>query len=228
MTPDELRQDLGLLRSYGEANKRPRKIANALQSTTDWLAGIEDWQDVKKTQRRLGEYIRSTLMKFDAAFPARTRDPLACEIGVMSFRQETYSEDQILEFYKDLDETRDDPACDQCKFRAEQIAEIRAANIDLYGPAQQTKYKQNEGYVSQTTSIDKAVRSKRTEPSCWYCDRLGDTIIALSAPKGLTILTGDGQSFPALTAILGKPLHLIPSLQKLREQRDAGKGDGAS
>ncbi len=204
-----------------ESSKRPRKLANALQSTTVRFKGFEGSEDIKKTLRRLGEYIRTTLMKFDAAFPTRVRDPLGCDIGVMSFPQETYSEDQILDFYKELETTRDDPACDQCSFRKNQIDNLTAANIDLYSPAQQKMHASHKGYVSQAESIDKAVRSPKSEPTCWYCDRLGDTIIALSAPKDTIILTGDGQSFPVLAEILRKSLHLLPSLQTLREQRDA-------
>jgi hypothetical protein len=93
----------------------------------------------------------------------------------------------------------------------------------LYSEAQRRTHAEYEGYVSQAKMMDKAVRSRKTTPSCWYCDRLGDTIIALSAPRGLTILTGDGQSFPALASILGKPLILIPSLSVLRANRDQGK-----
>jgi hypothetical protein len=69
--------------------------------------------------------------------------------------------------------------------------------------------------------MDQAVRSKLTDPSCWHCDRLGDTIIALSAPANSTILTGDKQSFPALAKILSKPIELIPSLQELRVRPSA-------
>ena len=69
--------------------------------------------------------------------------------------------------------------------------------------------------------MDQAVRSPKNQPTCWYCDRLGDTIIALSAPDDAIILTGDKQSFPALAAILKKPLVLVPSLKELRSARRA-------
>jgi hypothetical protein len=65
-----------------------------------------------------------------------------------------------------------------------------------------------------------ALRSRITTPSCWYCDRLGDVLIALSAPDGMVILTGDKQSFPALGEIFGKEIILLPSLQELREQME--------
>ena len=198
-------------------NRHPRKVANAFTSTLGWLSGLEDATDVAKTLRRLGEYIRSTLFRFDQAFPRRSSDPLRCEIGLLSFPHETYRESLIEEFYEEYVQTREQPACDQCQFRTEQQQQLAKHSIDLYGPGQQTRYSKQKGYVQQAQRMDQAVRSKKTEPSCWYCDRLGDTIIALSTPPGTTILTGDKQSFPALAEILGKPLKLIPALAELRQ-----------
>ena len=197
-----------------------RSIANALIRVAQSLMGYEDWRDVHKTLRRLGEDIRARLLCFDAVFLHMVRDPLACEIGVMSFPQETFDEKHIFDFYEELEKTRDAPNCDQCDFRKSQIASMSACGTDLYSSAQQTKYRSSKGYVAQAKAIDQAVRSPKTEPSCWYCDRLGDTIIALSAPKDTTILTGD-KSFLALAEILDKPIKLIPSLTELRGQRDA-------
>jgi hypothetical protein len=198
----------------------PRKVANALQSTTTWLCGFEDWPVVDKTLRRLGEYIRGCLSRFDLHFLTRSRDQLNCEIGILSFPQETYDETHLFNFYREFEQVTDGPTCSQCDFRQDQQTRLIAAGIDLYSPAQQVAHAKHEGYVKQAKNIDKAVRSKMTSPSCWYCDRLGDTIIALAAPDEAVILTGDAASFPALAAILGKtPPELIPSLQKLRERR---------
>lgn len=204
-----------------DAGGRPRKIANALNTVARSLMGYEDWRDVHKTLRRLGEDIRARLLCFDAIFLNRVRDPLACEIGVMSFPQESFDEKHIFDFYEELEKTREEPGCDQCAFRRDQIATLTAAGIDLYGTVQQTKHKDYKGYLGQAEWMDKAARSTKTEPSCWYCDRLGDTIIALSAPNDATLLTGDKQSFPVLAEILGTPIKLIPSLAELREKRDA-------
>jgi hypothetical protein len=201
-------------------NRHPRKVSNAFRSTTQWLVGIDDANSLSLTLRRLGEYIRLTLTRCDNEFVHRVRDPLECEIGVLTFRQESYDEEIILDFYEDYDKIRERPNCKQCEFRARQREELSLQGIDLHSAAQQAKYAEHEGYVHQAKRMEQSIRSKRTEPSCWYCDRLGDTIIALSAPAETTILTGDKASFPALTAILNKPLKLIPSLKELREARD--------
>ena len=203
-----------------DMGRHPRKVANALQSTTGWLCGFEDSRIVDKTLRRLGEYVRGCLSRFDLQFSTRSRDRLNCEIGILSFPQQTYDEAQLFDFYREFEQVKDGPTCSQCDFRKAEQAKLIAAGIDLYGPVQQAAYAGHEGYVKQAKNIDKAVRSPLTSPSCWYCDRLGDSIIALSTPDGAVLLTGDEASFQALAAILGqKPPELIPSLQKLREQR---------
>lgn len=205
----------------GEMGTRhPRKVANAFQSATSWLGSLEDAKDVEKTLRRLGEHIRATLILFDMTFIRRARDPLNCAIGVLSFPSVTYQENHLLDFYEEYQRIRDDPDCDQCEFRRKQQAKLSEAGIDLYSQIQQQKYEHCKGYVQQTNWIEKAVRSPKSKPTCWYCDRLGDTIIALSPPDGLTIVSGDSQSFPPLADILGKPLALIPSLNTLKAQRD--------
>jgi hypothetical protein len=197
-----------------------RKVANAFLATCGWLCGFEDWRDVPKALRRLGEFIRNTLSSFDATFFTRIYDPLECEIGVLSFPRETYRENHLLDFYNEYERIRDHPNCNQCRFREEQVRELKAAGIDLFSDQQRQQHKESTGYVGQAGYAAMAVKSTRKGPSCWYCDRLSDTIIALSAPPDTTILTGDRGSFPVLASLLKKPLRLIPSLDELRSKRD--------
>jgi hypothetical protein len=201
------------------ATRAPRKVANALHSAVVWLQGQEDSLEVHKTLRRLGEYIRNTLTRFDMEFPRRVRDPLNCDIGIMSFPQESYNDSHILDFYQQYEEIREGPSCDQCSFRDRQVRELSAAGIDICGDENQKLHAAHRGYIQQAKMTAKAVQSKLKTPSCWYCDRLGDTIISLSAPKDSTIVTGDARSFPILTSLLKKSLRLIPSLQELRALR---------
>ncbi len=199
-----------------DTGSRPRRLGNAFQSTTDWLCGHADWEDTHRTLRRLGEYIRQCVDAVAFEFPARTRDPLGCDIGVLAFRREAYSEDLLLDFYEQFSDIRESPQCRQCDFRSSQVEELGAAGIDLYSAGQRQEHSACKGYVQQAEWLEKAVGSTLTAPSCWYCDRLGDSIIALSASVDRPILTGDKQSFPALCEILGKQLVLIPSLAELR------------
>jgi hypothetical protein len=203
-----------------EAGRHPRKLANALLAVPVRIQGHEDWEEVDKSLRRLGEFIRMTLMKFDTQFLHRITDPLRCDHGVHNFRQESFSEDHILDFYQDVENARETPSCDQCEFRAKQPEALHAAGTDLISPAQREKYKNRKGYVQQAKVLDKSTRTRLKTASCHYCDRLGDTIITLSSPADATILTGDHQSFPALAEILGKPIQLIPSLNQLRKESE--------
>lgn len=204
-----------------EAGSRPRRLANAFNAFAAGLCDFDDWQDVPRTLRRLGEYIRNLLLRFDTAFVSRVQDRLGCAFGVMSFPRDTYDEQHLFDFYQELEANREEPACDQCRFRSDQIAATSAARIDLYSPTQRAKYRDYRGYTRQADAMEQAVRSKLTAPSCWHCDRLGDTIISLSAPDESIMLTGDMQSFPAIAAILGKSIQPIPSLRQLRQRRES-------
>lgn len=211
----------GILIFNGEMGNRPRRLANAFQSATGWLCGFVDWSDVQKTLRRLGEYIRTCVYNIAFEFPKRVRDPLACEVGVLSFRREEYTEDLIFDFYAQYQDVQSEPGCGQCRFRASQLAELAATGIDLYSSNQRDRHAKSKGYVQQAEWLEKAARSEKDSPTCWYCERLGDSIIALSAPKDMPILTGDANSFPVLGKLLGKQVVLIPSLKELKERPPA-------
>ncbi len=207
-----------------ENRSKHRRIQNALTQTAEWLGGHDDSHDVETYLDRLGNAMRNCLQRLDEEFPTRVRDPMACEHGVLNFPSTTFSEDHVLDLYEQIRAIRDAPGCQQCSFREDQIQRIQKDRIDLTSPAQQQKYIQHTGYIGQVQYIDKATTTKRSGPSCWYCDVLGDTIIALQCPNGHTLLTGDRASFPALAEILDKPLILVPSLLELKRARDAGNG----
>ncbi len=197
---------------------RPRRLSNAFTSTIDWLYQHGESEDVSLTLNRLCQYIAKTLLWFDLDFPVRTIDSLRCEIGLLGFPSEVSTEDDLLDLAQRLRDIRNSPGCDQCRFRESQIKRLAESNIDLNSPDQQQRFQDHAGYVSQARLAEQARNTARPTPSCWYCDRLGDTIIALSCPSGSTILTGDKQSFPAFGQILGIPIHLIPSEQQLRQK----------
>ena len=71
--------------------------------------------------------------------------------------------------------------------------------------------------------------TKKTAPTCWYCERLGDSVIALSVPADHVLLTGDSQSFPAFAEILGIDVQTVGSEVALRdEERARETPDGGS
>lgn len=202
----------GIMLFLAEEKLHPRKLFNAVSSFQAWILGHEDYEDVKKTLRRLGDHIRNLVFEFDDIFVTRMKDSLACDFGVLDFRKRAYSEDEILDFYQDYRQALERPSCRQCEFRAEKQSELNAEGIELIGAESQAQFSgsQHEGFVSQVKYLQKAVKSKLPSASCWYCQRLGDSIIALAAPHDKAILTSDAKSFVALAAVLRKPLKLVP------------------
>ena len=194
-----------------------QRLAKAFTSTGEWLCGFHDWDDPVKTCRRLGEYMRKLIFDFDHEFGTRIVDPMRCEFGVLSFPQETYTEDQILDFYDQCQRILKGPQCAQCEFRHKKNQELEAAGIDLYSVRQRERFATYPGYVKQAEWIQKAMESSKAKPTCWYCDRLGDSVIALSAPTNSTILAADKKSFPAFGKILRVDVEMLPSLKELRK-----------
>jgi hypothetical protein len=198
------------------AQRQPRRIHNAFISIGGFLTGHDDWEDVEKTLYRLGEYILHCVRAFDREFPHRLPDPIRCEFGPLDFPAETFREDMLLDFRQELERIKDGPACDQCSFRARQRQRLQEMGADLFGATQQRKYAHCKGYQSQAKYLQMADATGKTAPTCWYCERLGDSVIALSVPAGHILLTGDSQSFPALGEILGVQVATVGSEVALR------------
>jgi hypothetical protein len=200
------------------AQRQPRRIQNAFISIGGFLTGHDDWEDVERTLYRLGEYILHCVRSFDREFPFRLQDPIRCEFGFLDFPAETFRENMLLDFRQELERIRSRPACDQCSFRARQRQRVQEMGADLCSEAQQQKYMAQKGYRAQAKYLQMAEATKKRAPTCWYCERLGDSVIALSVPLEHILLSGDTHSFPALAAILGIPVQTVGSEVALRDE----------
>jgi hypothetical protein len=54
-------------------------------------------------------------------------------------------------------------------------------------------------------------------PGCRWCERLGDSLIALQAERGVRIVTAD-RTFAVPGELLGQAVVLLPSLVELKRQ----------
>lgn len=220
-TENHVEQGMQIFRA--EHGHQSRRIADAFEATAIFLMGHDNSGDVDATLERLGEMVRNCLFRLDEEFPRRQLDETACDFGVLNFPQATFSEDHILDLYQQIQNAREEPTCSQCDFRDKYVAQHEETGVDLYSEAQQEKYSDFKAYVAQAKKMDQAVRSELDGPSCWYCDALGDTILALQCPANAYIFTGDRSSYPALADILKKETLDVPSLVKLKAIRDAAK-----
>ena len=201
------------------AGRTPRRVADALGLTIQWFNGLEDNSDVETTLVRLGNLIRDSIFRLDEEFPNRLKDSLACDFGILDFPSEPFSEEQVLDFYSRLVEIPKSPDCAQCKFRQTQSQAINDASINIDELLENVP----KGPVkTQLTNIKRGPRSKLEIPSCYYCMRLGDTLIAVQCPKSWVLMTGDKGTFPTICAYLGKQVLLVPSIRDLRAAAKPG------
>jgi hypothetical protein len=196
-----------------------RKLKIVLMTVPRWIVQHEDWQAREKSLRRLGELIVRWTYEFDEAHRGRhAKDRLACELGRVSVRRQTFQEQMLLDFYLRFRSIQDSiPNCRLCEFKERQQRTLIKLEIDLYSPAQRNAYAKYKGYVTQAERMEEAAHSTETVPRCRWCERLGDSIIMLQTPKTATVVTAD-RAFVPLGEILGRPVRLLPSLAELKKQ----------
>jgi hypothetical protein len=73
--------------------------------------------------------------------------------------------------------------------------------------------------------LQEANATREKTPNCRWCERLGDSLIALQARRGVRIVTAD-RTFAALGELLGVPIILLPSLVELKRAAVSGVHGG--
>jgi hypothetical protein len=196
--------------------RQERKLKIILMTLPHWLDNHEHWRFKDVTLRRLGELILRMIRDFDEAYPHSPNDPLACVLGRLDIPRQGYDDDLLLDFYQRFTAVQEGvPSCRLCDFRKSQRERLRRRGIDLISPEVRSRLASNTGFVRQSEQAEKAAKTKTRVPSCSWCERLGDTLIALQAERGVTILTAD-RTFVPLGNLLGRTIVLLPSLAELK------------
>jgi hypothetical protein len=195
-----------------------RKLKIVLMTMPQWVSDQEDWKDKAKSMRRLGDLVVRLVSDFDDAFKGRAKDRLECRLGKVRFPRRAFSEDVLLRFYERFKAIQaSTPDCKLCEFKNTQQTELSRQQIDLHGPAQRTKYAKHTGYVQQAERVEEILQKQHPSPKCRFCERVGDTIIALQAPKKAILVTAD-RAYVAFSDILNREIRLLPSLAQLKQQ----------
>lgn len=186
----------------------------------NWLGGHEDWESKDLTLRRLGDLILRMLSDFDEEYPLPPDDSLACVLGRLAIIRKEYDEDLLLDFYQLFTAVQEGiPNCRLCDFRKAQRHWLRRGKIDLISPEVRARFVFNTGYVRQSEQAEEAENTKTRVPSCLWCERLRDTIIALQVERGVTVVTAD-RTFVPLGELLGRRVVLLPSLAELKRREN--------
>ena len=205
---------------WSQKIRQERKLKVILLTVPHWLGGHDDWQSKDLTLRRLGELILRMIRDFDEAYPLPPHDPMACVLGRLSISPQSYDDDLLLDFYQRFTAVQEGvPACRLCEFRTSQSRRLRRAGIDLVSPEVRLRFASNRGFVGQSEQTEKAAHTKERDPSCRWCERLGDTIIALLVERGVRVVTAD-RSFIPLGELLDRMVVFIPSLAELKRLED--------
>jgi hypothetical protein len=215
----ELEEDVrNALITWSQKVGQERKLKIVLMTLPNWLCEQDGWQNVRKSLRRLGEAIVSFVKVFDSVYQVRIKDQLRCELGSVTFPEQPFDEDMLLVFREQFKAIMDGtPNCHLCRFKARQQSALDRRHIDLFSTDQRQTHRQNTGYVTQAERLEKAALTKDTVPKCSWCERLGDSIIALMASRDAGLVTAD-RAFEAFGAILGIAVVLLPSLAQLRRE----------
>jgi hypothetical protein len=201
---------------WSQKMRQERKLKVILMTVPHWLGGHEDWLSKDLTLRRLGDLILRMIRDFDEAYPRPADDPLACVLGRLDIPRQGYDDDLLLDFYQRFTAVQEGvPDCRLCDFRKAQRQRLRRGEIDLTSAEVRTRLASNSGFVRQSEQAEVAANTKARAPSCGWCQRLGDTIIALQIERGVSVVTAD-RTFIPLGGLLDRMVVLLPSLAQLK------------
>jgi hypothetical protein len=139
-------------------------------------------------------------------------------LGRLAIPRQAYDDDLLLDFHRRFTAVQEGvPDCQLCAFRTAQTQRLKRRQIDLICPGPRRRFASYPGFVRQSEQAEAAVNAKGRAPSCRWCERLGDTIIALLARRGVTLVTAD-RSFAPLGELLGRTVLRLPSLAELKRR----------
>ena len=203
---------------WSQKMRQERKLKVILMTVPHWLGGHDEWRSKDVTLRRLGELILRMIRDFDEAYPHPPADPLACVLGRLDIPRQGYDDDLLLDFYQRFTAVREGvPDCRLCDFRKAQRQRVRRGEIDLTSAEVRSRLASNPGFVRQSEQAEEAANTKARAPSCRWCERLGDTIIALQVERGVTVVSAD-RTFVSLGGLLGRTVVLLPSLAEMKRR----------
>ena len=203
---------------WSQKVRQERKLKAVLLTVPQWLAVHEGYDSKEMTLRRLGELIHRLVWGFDEAYPRPDADPLACVLGRTDIPRQSYDADSLLDFYVRFRSIqRGVPDCNLCGFRQNQRRRLKRKAIDPTGPEARQRHTNNQGFLRQVDALHEADATKEKTPRCSWCERLGDSIIALQTRRGVSLITAD-RTFTALGDLLRLSIVLLPSLAELKRR----------
>ncbi len=201
--------------------RQERRLKVVLLTISRWLSIQDDWVSKDRSLDRLGNFILNLIWSFDEAFASPAADPLACVLGRVSIDKQESADELLLDFYERFRAIRQGvPDCKLCDFRRDQRRRLRRRDIDIAGEEARRQHAGNPGFIRQANVLREADATADRTPSCRWCERLGDSLIALQAGRGVRVVTAD-RTFTALRDLLGVPVVLLPSLAELKRQVSA-------
>jgi hypothetical protein len=203
---------------WSQKIRQERKLKVILMTLPHWLSGHEDWRSKDLSLRRLGDLVLRMIRDFDEAYPHAPDDPLACVLGRLDIPRQGYDDDLLLDFYQRFTAVQDgEPNCRLCNFRKSQLRRLRRGGIDLTSLELRSRLASNTGFVRQAEQVEEAASTRARAPSCAWCERLGDTIIALQVERAVTVVTAD-RTFIPLGELLSRTVVLLPSLAEAKRR----------
>jgi hypothetical protein len=139
-------------------------------------------------------------------------------LGRLDIPRQSYDDDLLLDFYQRFKSGQEGvPDCRLCLFRAVLRQRLRRGAIDVTSAASRSHFASYPGFVRQADQAERAANTRLRTPACSWCERLGDTIIALQVARGMAIATAD-RTFVPPGELLGRPIILLPSLADLKRR----------
>ncbi len=212
------------LAEWSQKIHQERKLKTVLLTIGHWLPSDGFRAGKEETLRRLGDWIFRAVAEFDETFGPPPSDPLACTLGRLTLPQSDFEEDLLFDFYAQFRAIqRGTPNCRLCPFRQAQQRRLRREGIQLTAPETRNRHALNTGFLALADRLDEATASGARTPSCRWCERTGDAVIAAQLPRRAVLVTAD-RAFLALGTELQREVRLLPSLAELKRRANGERG----
>ena len=160
-----------------------RRIAIVLDFVINWLLDFSDANDKIKTLRRLGDAIVRMVFDIDDIFEPLRADGLACELGRVAMRRESFNEQMMLNFYSEFRRIQQGvPKCGLCVLKVKHHRSFAMRTAWIYGvKLKGTNISSTRDMWSKPARLERVPRIRDQAPKCSRCKTLGDSIICALA-----------------------------------------------
>lgn len=170
----------------------------------------DDPRDLERAKREVGRFIKLIDAKARQTFKDVSKDTTHCARAAVPLEVDLSRLSEDLRRF--VDAFGDTKTCrTNCRIH-DFILNRHRAQVEGYSKqaAALPKSASNRGFIAISEQLDRVIEGGANHCSCAHCEKIGDAVIALDAPRDMQLEHVD-ESFEHLCPPIGQPHRLLPS-----------------